>query len=656
MKTKTCFSNLFIMCCFFFSQFVVIADNQAHPQNNSEHDFNTKDHSQSDKVIYKLQAGETLKDIAARYLGGEAYTNELMEYNKISDASNLEPGFVIVLPGIERQDAINKIGIAKKALERAIIAQAETYCQPEFKFANDAVIAAENYRKEAAYDKASALAELGVIRSETAKRLADERAIIRQAGKITAVQGVVEISTDNGNTWSLAKEGMEVPVGVVIRTDKSGRAEIIMGDDSLVQILEASEFNIKEYSLDRRSQKRNSELQVTLGNILGKMKKQQHKESVINVNSRGTVLAIRGTDFRFGNDYFSTTRLSLLDGDILVKTAKADLDLESNFGTVIEERKAPSSPIELLPPPVVTTIPLDYFESSKQVFELRWEPVTLLVQSSKARKPNSQKRIAVKYHFEIARDEKFNYLIQNHVISDNFLMTDVIAPGDYFWRISSIDDNGLEGPSTIPGRFRIIRNQKIEFLVDDTAIQLPDRWIIGPQQNIRLHIPSSDHSVAAFEYSLNNTPYQATDGIIYFSQEGLFLVKARGLGADGFAGDSIQQRVEVDRTPPVISGFASPPMHDDKDGDYVYVTLDVTDVNGVKAVLYRINDGAYQTYPGKFKLSINNPYIGIDVKAVDIYGKDYMDKHFKRPLQIKIDCQAIDMLGNISHETINLTY
>jgi len=142
-----------------------------------------------EQALYKMKAGDTLKSVAERYLGGAQYEKELMKFNRIDDESSIGEGFVLLLPGTERNEAFERIETAKKAYQKALDAMAEQYAPEELKLATDSIEDAANTQKMGAYDKATALGELAKNRSNTAKKLADERAVVKQSGEITSIHG-----------------------------------------------------------------------------------------------------------------------------------------------------------------------------------------------------------------------------------------------------------------------------------------------------------------------------------------------------------------------------------------------------------------------------------------------------------------------------------
>jgi len=108
--------------------------------------------------VYQLKATDSLRELAARFLGGEEFLSELLAYNRVSNPLELGHGSFIGIPGEERVAALAAIEKANEATRKAIAAAAQTYALDELKAAQEGVDAANAARGRALYAKASELA------------------------------------------------------------------------------------------------------------------------------------------------------------------------------------------------------------------------------------------------------------------------------------------------------------------------------------------------------------------------------------------------------------------------------------------------------------------------------------------------------------------
>ena len=166
----------------------------------------------------------------------------------------------------------------------------------------------------------------------------------------------------------------------------------------------------------------------------------------------------------------------------------------------------------------------------------------------------------------------------------------------------------------------------------------------------------SSSSVDHLEISLNRGRFETFDGRISLAKDGDFLLWVRGVGIDGYLGEIVQRSIQIDGTPPTISIDVSPSEDDPNLGEVVYITLDAIDSAGIRLLEYRIDDEEFQPYTGEIAISIAKKPGGVYVKGGTVFGKVFLDKHLRRSLKIKIQCHAIDLVGNESFESISLKY
>lgn len=612
--------------------------------------------NQKEKTLYKIKKDETLRDVALQFLGGEEYMAELLEYNKISNPLRVNEGFLLMIPGSERDRATQDLIKARDILAKAVDAMAEEYAADEFTVTLEAIEGAEESRRIGAYEKAIALTQLGFARAEHAIIMANERANVRQGGKITAVDGTVEFSQDDENSWEKVSVGQELTINTIIRTGTDSRAKLILEDGSTIQVLESSKFVIRKFFYDLRTGKRTSQLEVILGNILGKIKPKKVKESTFEVNVGAAALGIRGTELRMGSDPAEASRISVLEGEIIINTNEEEMVVPENFGTFVEEGKPPAEPVELLPPPKGLSPGIGIHETSAQNLILSWDHVAIIPEKITQRVAKYFFNKFARYHLEIASDTEFNFIVKDEIANENRIQTGVLSPGEYYWRVSSVDNNGLEGRSSDVGKLRIVRDLTIRIIPEFSPIKRNNSWIIHPTDILKVVPSQISSSVGYLEYSLNHGPFRVFDGIVNIPEDGEYQLKVRGVGIDEYAGNLIQQLIVVDGTPPEISIDVSRVQEEPNTGKMVYVTVEATDNTGVESLEYQLNDEEYRSYTGRIPINITKKPGGIYLKGSNLHGNTVVDKNLRRALKFSIHCHATDLLGNESFESISLKY
>ncbi len=611
------------------------------------------ENASSDRQIYRVQAGENADDLARRFFGDSACLNELLNYNSLSDKSSIHEGAMLIVPGKERQNALTIIAEAAEAMEHATAAMAEHYAAAEVTRAIALLDGAAEQRGLAAYDKAAALASLALVRANEARSIADRLAPEQQEGVVSSAFGIVELSHDAGESWIAAKQADPLPVGSQLRTKAASRAEVTLRDGSIIQVRDMSIFSIDSFSFDPRNGKRQSALQVLMGTILGNIERKENEASTFNVKSGDATLGIRGTEFRIGADQEATARLSVLHGDVVMSANDSNLPLARDFGTFVVKDEQPKPPIPLLPPPVVTAPMETAFETAEQTIAFEWQPRYLPIGRWRrllgvAGKPSAS------YRLEIATDEVFNRIVADVVTGAVFHRAGPFSPGEYYWRLSSIDGNGLEGPSTPPSTIRITRQQAVMIAATPEPVVRGAVWIIGPQHYLTVAANEDNTSVTAFEYSVDGRGYFPTDGRIFLRDDGTALLRVRGIAADGIPGFAAEQLVTQDSAPPNISIAASPLTADAIPGKRYAITIDAADEAGLDTIEYRIGDGAWRVYRGRLVISVRREAGSIHVSGKDTFGQAITEHATSDNRAITITCRARDVVGNIATKVLPL--
>ena len=557
-------------------------------------------------TVYRLQPGDTLRELAVRFLGGAKYLPELMAYNGIVNPLGLGAGAFIGIPGDDRKAAMAAIARAHDALQIAAAAQAGTYARGEVATASQSLGAADGARARGKYAEALRLANSAGVTAQKAKRLADERAPVQEPGAVVAVAGQVTVKLPGARTPRPLRPGDPVPVGSIIRTGADSRAEIRLGDGSVVQVLPNSQVQVASYLRDRRDGRRRSRLNVILGNILGKIKKKEHKESTYELKSRASTIAIRGTEVRVGSGQDDVSRLAVLGGDAEFRGAGPPVQVPANFGTYAGGDARPAPPTELLPPPEMIAPESPTDASGKLSYPFAWRPV-------------DSRRFGA-YHFELARDAAFNDVQEEAMVPRAKYETGLLAEGDYYWRITTVDTKGLEG-RPVQGKLTIGRDMRVVFRPQTQPVVQGDVWVFGPGNLVHVEPPTKATSVVGMEVSLGGEThwrFWEPIGRIRFTYEVSAVLRARGLDDKGNRGPYAEQPIRVDLSPPRISVALEAVPPDPNRADAVLVSCRADDPAGVALIEYGV-DGKFAEYVGPFVLPRDRAD-RLVVRAVDRLG------------------------------------
>jgi ferric-dicitrate binding protein FerR (iron transport regulator) len=558
-------------------------------------------------TVYQLQQGETLRDVATRFLGGAENLPELQHYNKITNPLLITPGSYVAIPGEERSQAMDEIARAHSSIAGAIAAEAGTYAAKELAAAQEAFRNAKDARMQGAYTKALALAALAFRRSEIAREAANSNAQVQEPGRVTAAFGYVSFSAD-GKSWERAEVGSEIPVQGFIRTKTEARAEVALADGSVIQVREESEVQISNFQRDRRNGKRDSELRVLNGEMLGTIKKKKNRASDIRVKSRNTTLSIRGTQVLVGvNDRTDITRVSLKQGRTQVSASDVNFEFDGNQGTRVDADAALMDPVFLVAPPRMLVPATTDYTTADQTPHFRWEPST-------------DKRWA-RYRIEVAKDAKFNDIVTKRFSKNNFSAIGILEPGEYRWRVMSIDQDGLEGRAVV-GTITIQQDMQVAFSPVTDHLVEGDRWVVGSRSRIHLKpTGEANSSVVVSEFKIDDGRYRKILDTIRLRNVGVFMLTARGIDVDGKPGPQIQKQVEVDLTGPLVSSTVGVISGDRFSGRSTDITLAAQDPHGVLYLEYQLPGEPYMTYNGRIPVSLKKP-VTVNFRAVDLLGNE----------------------------------
>ena len=431
-------------------------------------------------TVYRMKQNDTLRDLSERFLGNAEYLPELMAFNQISNPLTVKDGAFIAIPGPERQVALEAIENAQQLASDALAAMAQQYAEQELTSARRHLDAAIAARWHATYKQALELAQKAAAQALQAKKLADERAPVREPGRVTAIHGPVHIAAAEGAPFTAAKVGDSLPVKGTLRTGPKGRAEVTLGDGSVVQILPDSILKLADYRRDRRNGQRTSELDVIMGSILGKIKPRKHKKSTYKVKTSGAAMAIRGTELRVGRDEANTTRLAVLGGLVDLGTDKKTVQVPDNFGSYVKGGRRPADAILLLPPPLITSPSAPNPISAQQRFPFTWVA-------------SDSTRFAA-FHLELARDQKFNEIEQETHVGTPGHTTEPLEDGVYHWRVSTIDNKGLEGKVNT-GTLTIRRKLAVILRCRQHHYVIGNSWILAPGSIVDA-VPTAENYIA----------------------------------------------------------------------------------------------------------------------------------------------------------------
>lgn len=279
-----------------------------------------------------------------------------------------------------------------------------------------------------------------------------------RSARVVATSGPAEHAFRQ-NPFVPVTVGLSLVEGDRVRTGHSGFVTLELDDGSHLSVPQDSTIEIGMLRQTVLTGSQDRVINLKQGEVDSEVTHATKKDDRFQIRSPSVVAGVRGTRFRV--DYDSAgqaTAVAVLDGAVGVDTARRPprapgVPLQAStqligakFGSVTRATGGVGAPVALLPPPALVQ-PGKVQDAKDVAFEI--------VPSDKARA----------YRVQIARDADLFDLIRDQRVSEPRASFDDLPDGNYFVRIASIDDNGLEG---LPQIYAFERRQ---FSLDASAGQ-----------------------------------------------------------------------------------------------------------------------------------------------------------------------------------------
>ena len=557
--------------------------------------------------VYVVEAADTPETIALKTLGNEDFVGELLKYNRI-EAEAIKPGITLVIPGRERDRSLSALWQANDEREVTMGAGGAEFAAARLKEADILFNASKQAFNQADYQRAEALAARAKITFTKARLEADTNALEDKVAHITRLVGALRFSIDQGVSWKALKQGDTIPVNSRLRSDQHSRAEIQMPDASTFVIDESTEVEFRTMNEDARTGKTDTQLRIATGEIFGNIKPKKKDGSKFYIKNGRTTIVIRGTTIRTNRDEAGTLRAMTLTGSTELLGNNKPMALNAGYGTYAELNKPPHPPIELLPAPTPIFPDADIETTPKQVIEFRWNKIRSLKFAH--------------YKVEIATDPLFLNLAALSNTKETKVTSIPLAAGEYFWRISTIDDYGLQGPMSTPVKFVIEPNFEITLLTDKTSVEKEGILWIAPGTVVHAEPINKDHtSVTSISYSVNNTDFKTYPKGLVLKTDGEYQVSIVGHGATGEKGKTYNRLYRVDGTAPDIELKIEAPIDHPIEGRSRNLAVNISDESAIDLIEVSVNNARFKPYTGRLLLSTAAEH-DIRVRATDVFGNE----------------------------------
>ena len=172
------------------------------------------------------------------------------------------------------------------------------------------------------------------------------------AGIITRVRGQVSARKSGSETIPALKVGDRITVGGIVETSHESAVQIVLTDDSVVNVLPDTTLFIKQYSYSKDTGRRTAIIKVTTGRVRFILYKLRSPESHFTVEAGYALVSVGLTDF-FVNVSLAETEIVCIGQSLTVHNINTlivgDVWLDSNQKTILKEKTPPSQPATVSP-------------------------------------------------------------------------------------------------------------------------------------------------------------------------------------------------------------------------------------------------------------------------------------------------------------------
>ncbi|WP_428983519.1 FecR domain-containing protein [Paraburkholderia phymatum] len=336
-------------------------------------------------TVYVTHAGDTLYDVADRYLRDPRDWVVLRKLNHVADPLHLQPGAKLILP-------------------------------------------------------------VALLKQEP------------RTARVVAMSGPAEHAFRQ-NAFVPVTVGMTLVEGDRVRTGHDGFVTLELDDGSHLSVPQGSTIEIGTLRQTVLTGSQDRVIDLRQGEVDSEVTHATKKDDRFQIRSPSVVAGVRGTRFRVSYDGGEqSTAVAVLDGAVGVDAARLPprapgVPLQAStqligakFGSVTRATGGVGAPVALLPAPALAE-PGKVQDAKDVSFDI--------VPSDKARA----------YRVQIARDADLFDLIRDQRVNAPHASFEDLPDGNYFVRIASIDDIGLEG---LPQIYAFERRQ---FALDASAGQ-----------------------------------------------------------------------------------------------------------------------------------------------------------------------------------------
>ena len=379
--------------------------------------------------------------------------------------------YFVHAPGKPREEAQAAIGRAEERIAEASKYPASDKLDEVRDSAKSALAESHDSFGRRRYDDARVAAIRSENFSQKAIDLAKGEGTASSGVRISRAEGDVRVKRAGEFDWEPVDRKMLLHVGDQVKTASSGSVQLIYFDGTLTTINPGSLLEIRDIREDPGTKIRHVTEKLNWGEVLASTQKKNvdgsfHEVATEKVSARSDDVG----EFRVVSD--QNTKAAAIDvfqGRVQVASGGRKENVETGErvradadGQLRAKELLPGSPRLLAPSDQKVFV---HEDPAAATTTLSWERVNG----------------AARYHLMISDRFLFTSPLYDKDRGDTTVTLEGVHPGEYYWRVASINASGVWGPYSETRRFRI-SEQKIRDKEDTTPpiLEITEKVQTGP--------------------------------------------------------------------------------------------------------------------------------------------------------------------------------
>lgn len=394
---------------------------------------------------------QTIREVAEKYLSDPDLWPEILRSSGIQSIADLHPGMEVRIP-------VNEISSANKALlealgqiQKANAAGAQIFAPDEIGRAVDLHEQALVQRLARQWSATKDLAVASFTEAVTALQKAEAQRDQAAEALVSDRNGNVEGQRPEDLSWRDLTLRAILIEEEKVRTLSDSTAQITFRDASRLRLNANSNAIIKEMRFDPLHKTQEAKVSLVEGDFYALLNDDKDRAK-FTVDIPQVAATIDSGDFWVSNTRGGGAKFTNYDDKVVKVAANGDeVTLGKNEGTIVGKGAKPREAMAVLPAPE-PLLPADNGPVYVTAPEISWAPIDG----------------SAGYWLEVAADQRFDKIVANAFgIDAPKEKVGPLAIGEYFWRVSALDQFGLPGARSLIRRFTVAPDDTPPFLTID---------------------------------------------------------------------------------------------------------------------------------------------------------------------------------------------